>query len=103
MTLLSTIATAWAIAMVVFGLAVIAQSPVGWLDDSVGLPRSTWILLGLASIGGGQFVFMFMVADRLCPGAGRMPGIWLTEIVIACLGLLAIVAVGVVALMGLVI
>ena len=46
---------------------------------------------------------MFMVADRLCPGAGRMPGIWLTEIVIACLGLLAIVAVGVVALMGLVI
>jgi len=103
MTLLSSIATAWAIAMVVFGLAVIAQSPVGWLDDSVGLPRSTWILLGLASIGGGQFVFMFMVADRLCPGAGRMPGIWLTEIVIACLGLLAIVAVGVVALMGLVI
>ena len=89
--------------MVVFGLALIAQSPVGWLDDSVGLPRSTWILLGLASIGGGQFVFMFMVADRLCPGAGRMPGIWLTEIVIACLGLLAIVAVGVVALMGLVI
>jgi len=103
MTLLSSIATAWAIAMVVFGLALIAQSPVGWLDDSVGLPRSTWILLGLASIGGGQFVFMFMVADRLCPGAGRMPGIWLTEIVIACLGLLAIVAVGVVALMGLVI
>lgn len=103
MTLLSTIATAWAISMVVFGLMLIARSPVGWLEQSIGLPRMTWILLGLASIGGGQFVFMFMVADRLCPNAGRMPGIWLTEIIIACLGLLAVVAVGAVALMGLVI
>ncbi|MCA9273468.1 MAG: hypothetical protein KDA31_10510 [Phycisphaerales bacterium] len=103
MTLLSTIATAWAIAMVVFGLTLIARSPVGWLEQTIGLPRTMWHLLGLASIGGGQFVFMFMVADRLCPNAGRMPGVWLAEIIIACLGLLAIVAVGAVALLGLVI
>ena len=103
MTLLSTIATAWAIAMVVFGLTMIVHSPGGWLEHSIGLPRTVWNLLGLASIGGGQFVFMFMVADRICPNAGRMPGIWLTEIIIACLGLLAVVAVGLVALVGLVI
>lgn len=100
MALLSAVATAWAAAMVVFGLSLLIRSPGGWLEQSIGLPSLLWALLGLASIAGGQFVFMFMVADRLCPLAGRRPGIWLTEISIAGLGLLALVLVGVVALSG---
>ena len=102
MALLSSVATAWAAAMVVFGLTLIVQTPGGWLQNSIGLPGLLWNLLGLASIAGGQFVFMFMVADRLCPLAGRRPGIWLAEISIAGLGLLALVLVGVIALSGLV-
>lgn len=100
MTLLWTIATAWAIAMVVFGLSVIVQAPAGWLQRSIGMPGMMWNLLGLASIGGGQFVFMFMVADRVCPRAGRLPAIWVTELAIACVGLIALVAVGVLAFTG---
>ena len=101
MTLMTSIATAWAIAMVVFGLSVIAQMPAGWLRRSFGLSEVAWNLLGLASIAGGQFVFMFMVADRLCPKAGRLPGIWMAELAIAGIGLLAILTVGMVLLTGL--
>ncbi len=101
MTLLSSIATAWAISMVVFGLSVMAQMPAGWLRRSFGLSDAAWNLLGLSSIVGGQFVFMFMVADRLCPRAGRLPGIWMTELAIAGVGLVSLAMVGVIVLSGL--
>jgi len=99
-TLLSLVASAWAVAMVVFGLSLFAHANDGWLQSSIGLDPVLWNLLGLASIGGGQFVFMFMVADRICPQAGRLPMIWMTELAIACLGLLCLVAIGVLMVTG---
>ena len=95
LALLSVVASAWAVAMVVFGLSLVVQVSTGWLQFSIGLHPMIWDLLGLASIGGGQFVFMFMVADRVCPLAGRRPMIWLTELAIACLGLLCLIGIGV--------
>ncbi len=100
MPLLSIVASAWAAAMVVFGLSLFAHSNDDWLHSAMGLDPIVWILLGLASIGGGQFVFMFMVADRICPQAGRLPMIWLTELAIACLGLLCLAAIGVLMVTG---
>lgn len=102
MLLLALVATAWAAAMVVFGLTLIARRPSGWFESPVGISSLVWILLGLASIGAGQFVFMFMVADRLCPRVGRLPGIWVTELAIAALGLLALAMVCAMTLLGLV-
>lgn len=102
MLLLALVATAWAAAMVVFGLTLIARRPSGWFESPVGISSTVWILLGLASIGAGQFVFMFMVADRLCPRVGRLPGIWVTELAIAAFGLLALAMVCAMTLLGLV-
>jgi len=101
MTLLSAVASAWAVAMVVFGFTLLVQAPGGWFQHSVGLPETTWKLLGVASIGGGQFIFMFMVADRIFPRAGRLISIWAVELVVVGVGLLALLATGIIALVGL--
>ena len=100
--LLALVATAWAAAMVVFGLTLMARKPGGWLESPLGYSVVAWVLLGLASIGAGQFVFMFMVADRLCPRVGRLPGIWVTELAIAGLSILSLLVVCAMALLGLV-
>ncbi len=100
MTLLSSIASAWAVSMVVFGLMLLTRPPMGWLASSFNLPGTLWNLVGLASIGFGQFVFMFMVADRICPRAGRLPMIWLTELAIAFAGLTCLAATGIILLTG---
>ncbi|GAB5495820.1 MAG: hypothetical protein Phyf2KO_09000 [Phycisphaerales bacterium] len=100
MTMLSLIASAWAAAMVVFGLTLLTKAPSGWLQSTFGLPAALWNLLGLASIACGQFVFMFMVADRICPRAGRLPMIWLTELAIAFAGLTCLAATGIIIMTG---
>ncbi|HED54618.1 MAG TPA: hypothetical protein ENJ00_10525 [Phycisphaerales bacterium] len=101
MTLLSVVASAWAVAMVVFGFTLLVRAPGGWFQHSVGLPGTTWKLLGVASIGGGQFIFMFMVADRIFPKAGRLVSIWATELIVGGIGLFAMIATGIMALVGL--
>ncbi len=57
----------WAMLLVVAGLAVILNPG---LREMIG-PAALW--LGTAGIAAGTFVFMFVVADRLCPVANRGP------------------------------
>jgi len=83
---LTAVATFWAAGLVVAGL---------WLVFSLG-PRwpmfsSAATMGGLTAIAMGLFVFMFLVADRLFPAAGRLVG-WMIEVVVVaafCVGLVA--------------
>ncbi|MEO1007838.1 MAG: hypothetical protein AAFX79_04685 [Planctomycetota bacterium] len=80
------VASVWSASLVVAGL---------WLAFSA---RQTWpmfssaaLLGGVTAIAMGVFVFMFLVADRLFPKAGRHVG-WIIEVaivVLICAGLVA--------------
>ncbi|MEO1583798.1 MAG: hypothetical protein AAFR96_04400 [Planctomycetota bacterium] len=90
LTLLSVLATLWAVVLVVTGLAVAVHGVPRWIDASSGVGTVGWRALGAAMFCGGQFVFMFMVADRLFPRATRRPVTWVCEIGIVFIGMLAL-------------
>lgn len=63
---LLVLGTIWAMVLVIGGAVVAVHPPAawGWMGPAARLG-------GLAAIAGGQFVFLVVVADRLCPGANR--------------------------------
>jgi hypothetical protein len=68
------VGTAWAGVLVVVGLILLLSVPRGgW---SLGLEAAG----GVAAVAAGEFVFMFVVADRLFPGRTRKLADW-TELV----------------------
>lgn len=84
--LLAGVATVWAALLVIVGF---------WLVFSVG-PR--WPMFSVpATLGGwtavamGAFVFMFLVADRVFPRAGRSVG-WVFEVCAVVLFTIGLVA-----------
>lgn len=74
--LLTTVATAWAICLVVPGLWLAIERP------TVLLFGQGWALaVGVLCIAIGNFVFMVLVADRLFPSVARRA--WASTIEIA--------------------
>lgn len=63
---LLTLGTLWAMLLVIGGAVVASSPPAEW-----GWMGSATRLGGMAAVAGGQFVFLVVVADRLCPGANR--------------------------------
>lgn len=61
------IGTAWAGSLVVAGIATLVGS---W---STGEAGRLGVFGGVAAIAAGQFVFLYVVADRLCPMNNRRP------------------------------
>ena len=96
LTILSLLASLWAGVLVVFGCLLFAQGMPDWLTTSTGIQPTAWRLLGASIILGGQFVFMFMVADRIFPRASRRPVTWICELAVALVGL-AVLAAAVIA------
>jgi hypothetical protein len=66
LSVLSALATAWAGALVVAGLALLTGSMGRWAMLGWG-----GVIGGITIIAGGQLVFMALVADRLFPAAAR--------------------------------
>lgn len=64
--------TVWAGGLVVLGLEVAVRGSAQWS----GL---TCVSLGAASAAAGSFLFMTLVADRVCPLAARRPPVWRAE------------------------
>lgn len=89
LSLLTLAATFWACSLVVFGLMLVSQGVADWISTVTGLGRGVWRSLGMALFTGGQFVFMFMVADRLFPRAGRRFGVWCLEMLMMVVGISA--------------
>lgn len=54
------LAGAWAVALVLLGLAALNEPGAVW----PGWPLAALRALGVAGVAGGQFVFMVLVADR---------------------------------------
>ena len=75
-----SLGTAWAMCMVVLGLSLVLD---GTPLPSPGRHPAWATLLGLASMSGGLFVFMAMVADRLIPSIGRRMTMWWIEMSMA--------------------
>ena len=75
LTLLTLAATIWAGAMVVGGLWLLAQGPARWPLVPPVAPR----LGGVILLAAGQFLFMYLVADRWFPRASRRM-VWPLEI-----------------------
>lgn len=73
--------TAWAMCLVVLGLALMVDGP----PVALATGRAPWALLGLASAAAGLFVFMTMVADRLVPHVGRRMTMWRVEMAMVVL------------------
>lgn len=81
--------------VLVIGGAVVAASPPSawhWMGSAARFG-------GFAAIAGGQFVFLVVVADRLCPGANRavvasVEGISGGLFALSLLGTLVALAVG---------
>lgn len=63
---LLALGTLWAMVLVIGGAVVAAAPPSAW-----GWMGGAARLAGLTAIAGGQFVFLVVVADRVCPGANR--------------------------------
>ena len=72
------VATAWAACLVILGLMVLASAP----PLPLPLPRSCWILGGVAAVSAGMFLFMTVVADRLVPSVGKRQAMWGAEMVV---------------------
>ncbi|MEO0629354.1 MAG: hypothetical protein AAFY46_01335 [Planctomycetota bacterium] len=92
LSILTLLATLWAGLLVFFGCSLAVRGVPGWLMTSTGLDTPTWRFLGAAIFLGGQFVFMFLVADRLFPRATRRPITWLCELGVVLAGLVALMA-----------
>lgn len=67
LTLLTLAATVWAGVMVVDGLWLLADGPARWPLVPPVAPR----LGGVILVAAGQFLFMYLVADRWFPRASR--------------------------------
>jgi glucose-6-phosphate-specific signal transduction histidine kinase len=67
LTLLTLAATAWAAVMVVGGIWLLAEGPGRWPLVLPVAPR----LGGVILVSAGQFLFMYLVADRWFPRAAR--------------------------------
>lgn len=70
LTLLACAGTAWALVMVVGGAWLLLHGPGRWPSLS---PKAA-ALGGILSITAGEFLFMYLVADRWFPRAAR----WIT-------------------------
>ncbi len=70
LTLLTLASTVWAGVMVVGGLWLLGEGAGRWPLVPPAMPR----LGGIILIAAGQFLFMYLVADRWFPRAAR----WLT-------------------------
>lgn len=68
LTLLTLAATVWAAVMVVGGLWLLAEGPARWPLVPTAAPR----LGGVILVAAGQFLFMYLVADRWFPRASRV-------------------------------
>lgn len=86
LALLTLVASVWAGSLVVFGLLLVSQGVSQWISTTTGLEAGVWRWLGVGLIMGGQFVFMFMVADRVFPRAGRRLAIWCLELTVVLVG-----------------
>ncbi|MCC7388161.1 MAG: hypothetical protein IT431_05275 [Phycisphaerales bacterium] len=75
LTLLSLAATVWAAVMVVGGLWLLAEGPARWPLVPPGPLR----LGGGILFAAGQFLFMYLVADRWFPRAAKAM-VWPLEI-----------------------
>jgi hypothetical protein len=62
---LMVIGTLWAIALILMGVKL-AVSP--WPE----VPRESALWFGIAAIAAGEFLFMYIVADRLFPHRRRL-------------------------------
>lgn len=83
---LALVATVWAGALVVAGLWLVFSAGPRWPMFSVPAALGGWTAVAM-----GTFVFMFLVADRLFPKAGRTIG-WVLEVALVavfCIGGLA--------------
>lgn len=92
LSILTVLATLWAGILVFFGCNLAVSGVPSWLTTSTGLDTPTWRFLGAAIFLGGQFVFMFLVADRLFPKATRRPITWLCELAVVLAGLVSLMA-----------
>lgn len=92
LSILTLLATLWAGMLVFFGCTLALSGIPGWLTSSTGLDVPTWRFLGAAIFLGGQFVFMFLVADRLFPRATRRPVTWICELAVVLAGFVALMA-----------
>ncbi|MEM7515799.1 MAG: hypothetical protein AAF368_02595 [Planctomycetota bacterium] len=92
LSILTLLATLWAGFLVYFGCTLVIRGIPAWLTTSTGLGTPTWRFLGAAIFLGGQFVFMFLVADRLFPRATRRPITLLCELVVVLAGFVALMA-----------
>lgn len=75
LTILASLATGWAAAMVMAGLWFLVVATGRWRELSGPLG-----VFGITVIAGGQYVFMVLVANRVFPLAARRPFVWWLEI-----------------------
>jgi hypothetical protein len=66
---LMAIGSLWAITLIFMGVKL-AVSP--WQE----IPREASLWFGIASIAAGEFLFMYIVADRIFPGRGK----WISDL-----------------------
>lgn len=92
LAILTLLASLWAGVLALVGCVLLARGVPDWFGVSAGLGTITWRLLGASIFLGGQFVFMFMVADRLFPRASRRPITWVCELAVITGGTLALAA-----------
>lgn len=62
----ASLAIAWAAVLWILGIVTLLDGP-----GPLPLPNEAFILLGVAAIAAGQFVFAVLVADRWFPRAHR--------------------------------
>ncbi len=62
----ASLAIAWAAVLSILGIVTLVDGP-----GPLPLPHEAFVLLGIAAIAAGQFVFAVLVADRWFPRAHR--------------------------------
>ena len=83
---LACVATLWAGSLVIVGLWLVYSVGPRWPMFSVSATLGGWTAVAM-----GAFVFMFLVADRVFPKAGRSIG-WLFEVCFVLLFTMGFVA-----------
>ncbi|MEM8756423.1 MAG: hypothetical protein AAGF47_01405 [Planctomycetota bacterium] len=84
---LAVVASIWAGSLVVSGLLLLTQGVSEWFSTETGFQPAAWRSMGVALVTGGQFIFMFMVADRVFPWAARRRWVWAVELAVVGIGL----------------
>ena len=98
--MLTLAASFWACSLAVFGLLLVSEGVADWISTVTGLHRVVWRSLGVSLFTGGQFVFMFMVADRIFPRAGRRLMVWCCELTMVAVGVSAFLVALIMAFVG---